>query len=262
MSLLIHSFYVFVIGFGLWTCQSKRQVPLPEPISEKSKALVSSITYGTDPDVTKGYTYNAGGDIITYYSVTDTVTFTYFADSIVKYYGNRSGQWQTSVTYFLNKNNHNIDSSAIRGENNEIISGYRFLYNQEGYLIETVQYVFTSGNTYRQTMSYENENLKEITTYTFDGRPYGKYIYTYFEDKKNVLNVDLFHILEDFLCKNRLGKGNKNLLRSVANVSTEGDTLSLLSFTYPEPKKDLTLIQTETDVLNENTTERTYHFTH
>ncbi|MBK8622282.1 MAG: hypothetical protein IPN79_11110 [Saprospiraceae bacterium] len=261
MSFLIHSFYVFVIGFGLWTCQPKRQVPLPESEVKISEPLISSVSYGSDPDAEKWYKYNSEGEFLTCFSLIDTVNFFYFQDSIVKKYGKSSGQWQTSVTYFLDKN-QKVESSIIRGENDESISSYRFYYDTEGYLTETVQDVYASGNTYRQTMTYENGNLKEIITFTFDGRPYGKYVYEYYKDKKNVLNHNLFHILEDYVSKERLGKGNKNLIRSMANVSVDGDTLSILSFTYPEPKNDLTLIQIESDVLNENTTERIYHFTH
>lgn len=228
-------------------------------VNQDTVQLVNGITYGTDPDVEKWYVYNANGEIQRYNSIMDTVTFYYAPDSIRKVYGNSSGQWQTSVTYFLDKNGR-ADSSVIRGENDEIISTYRFRYDSDGYLILTLQNVLTSGNSYKQTFRYQDGNLAEITQYTFDGKPFARYFYDYYPAMVNPLNINLHHLLEDFLSADRLGKGNISLIKSMVNVTTEGDTLSYLRFVYPENKSPNSLLQVEEDVLNENRTERTYHF--
>lgn len=254
--------YILIIltgATGVWACQPKGQAPIPAKVENNPIPLVSSISYGIDPDAEKWYEYNNEGEILRYNSIIDTVSFMYTKDSIVKKYGNSANQWQTSVTYYLNQYGR-ADSSSIRGENDELISTYRFEYDDMGYLVKTIQDVFTSGNKYKQTMTYKDGNLDEIVTYTFEGKPYARYVYTYYPDKENLLNINLHHILEDFLSKDRLGKGNRNLIRSMVNVSMDGDTLSQLAFSYPNPVKENTLIQVEEDILNENSTERTYHF--
>ena len=67
-------------------------------------------------------------------------------------------------------------------------------------------------------------------------------------------------ISEDIFPNERLGKKNKHMVRQFANISAEGDTLSLLKYKYPERDNEEVLIQEQSDVLNEFETVVTYHF--
>lgn len=256
---------------GLWIISALLQILLfscaqkeaRTPVSvSPSKIITGSrvhkITYGEDPEAEKWFTYTREGEIKAYNSFLDTVFFSYYPDSIHKIYSQSDHQWQTSVTYYLDTTGKAV-SSILRGEDNEIISKYKFFYDDRGYLKETNQDVITSETSYKQTFSYEGGNLTEVTQFDFEGKPYARYLYTY--DKNLHAPADIFqhNILEDFLSFGRLGNQNVNLPLSLVNVTMEGDTLSYLKFTYPNLKNQSVLIQVEEDVLNENLIERKYH---
>ena len=255
LPLLFISFLAFYIS-----CKQKEQsAASPPPESEASTRIVTSITYGSDPDAQKDYTYNSEGEIMKYATLGDTVTFIYTSDSIIKSYSANINQWISSIVYKTDQYGKAI-SSVIYGAYEKPLSEYQFRYNAEGQLIETIQKVYETGFTYRQVMKYENGDLVEIIEYGHDGNPNAKYIYNYYLDKDNKLNINMHHVLDDFLSNGRLGKGNQHLVKDLTNMSMEGDTLSHLRFSYPQPQAEDILLEIEEDVWNEFVTERTYHF--
>ena len=233
------------------------------PVSDSPSEIITGtrvhkITYGEDPEAEKWFIYNEEGEIKAYNSFMDTVTFIYFPDSIQKIYGQSDHQWQTSVTYYLDSMGRAI-SSILRGEDDEIISKYRFTYDDHGYLKETNQDVITSGTSYKQTFEYEEGNVTKVTQHDFEGKPYAKYLYTYDKNLQAPGEIFQHNILEDFLSLGRLGKQNTNLPLSLVNVTMDGDTLAYLRFSYPDPSNQQVLIQKEEDILNENQAVRKYH---
>ena len=67
-------------------------------------------------------------------------------------------------------------------------------------------------------------------------------------------------ISDDIFPNARLGKKNKNMVSQMSNISKEGDTLSLLKYSYSEEDNDKLMKEFQSDVLNEFETELTYHF--
>ncbi|MCB0648726.1 MAG: hypothetical protein KDC49_18780 [Saprospiraceae bacterium] len=255
LPLLLISFLLFYVS-----CRQKEQSSVsPQPELEASTRIVTSITYGSDPDAEKDYTYNSEGEIMKYTTLGDTVTFRYTIDSIVKSYSASINQWISSIVYKLDQNGKAI-SSVIYGAYQKPLSEFQFLYNAEGQLSETMQKVYETGFTYRQVMKYENGDLVEIIDYEHNGNPSAKYVYNYYLDKENKLNINMHHALDDFLSKDRLGKGNQHMVKDLTNISMDGDTLSHLRFSYPQQQAENILLEIEEDVWNEFVTERTYHF--
>jgi hypothetical protein len=220
--------------------------------------MVSHITYGTDPEAEKWYEYTDNGDIYRYNAFIDTVVFTYTNDKIFKRYYNKSNQWLTEIVYDIDSTGRVI-ASRIFAEDHEEISRYRLEYNQDGYLTRTVQDLLSTGKQYVNDFIYSDGNLTEIITYTYDGKPATRYVYEYDQDKPNMLNIFMHSLLDDFMMNDRLGKQNKNLVSRMANISMEGDTLSLVHITYPKSGDSNKLIENMHDVLNEIEVEKTYH---
>ncbi len=242
------------------SCNSNNEAtPDMSAASTVEANLVSVITYASDPDAQKDYTYNHEGEIMKYTTLGDTVNFMYTSDSIVKSYSANINQWISSIVYKLDQNGK-AKSSVIYGAYEEPLSEYKFLYNADGQLIETIQKVYETGFTYRQVMKYENGDLVEIIEYGHEGNANAKYVYNYYLDKENKLNINMHHVLDDFLSNGRLGKGNQHLVKDLTNMSMEGDTLSHLRFSYPGPHTEDKMLEIEEDVWNEFVTERTYHF--
>lgn len=235
------------------------QINISQSDSENNAVrTVTHISYGTDPEAEKWYEYTDHGDIYRYNAYIDTVVFTYSIDKVYKRYFNKSNQWLTEIIYDIDSTGKAI-ASTVFAEDKEVISNYRFEYNNDGYLIRTIQNVLASGNRYINDFKYTEGNLTEILTYTFDGRPAGRYVYEYYADKPNALNIFMHGILDDFMMKNRLGKLNKNMVSQMANISIEGDTLSLVKITYPESRDNNKIIENMHDILNEIEVEKTYH---
>lgn len=73
-------------------------------------------------------------------------------------------------------------------------------------------------------------------------------------------NIFIHSILTDLFPNERLGRNNKNMIKSLTQISPNGDTLSKLEYSYPKAQDKNQLIQIETDVLNQNTNKIIYHF--
>jgi hypothetical protein len=250
---------VIILVFLFFSCKEKETVQTVQVKIEPDVKLISHVTYGTDPEAEKWYEYTPDGDLFRYNSIIDTVLLTYSQDTIYKRYFNKSSDWLTEIKYYLDKSGKVIGSSILDQEKEEI-SRYKFEYNDQGYLSKALQDVLTSGSSYLNEFLYNDGNLTEVIMYTADGEPGQRYVYEYYMDKANELNIFMHGILDDFLMKDRLGKLNKNLVKQMACISMEGDTLSLLKFSYPENKENNQFTEIITDDLNEIETVKIYHF--
>lgn len=252
-------FFVLTLLLGAWACRPNVQAPTLGVDPHTIDTLVTMITYGEDPLATKKYFYNAANELVTYYNAEDTVDLIYTKDSVIKNFKKKPNQWYAAICYYLNPNGK-VDSSIRRDNNLNPIHITRYKYDKDGYLNEVTETIPSSKKSYRYTLSYSNGNLIEIITYNADNKPYSKYLYSYFEDNNNFLNIDNIQATDDFLDNEKLGRKNRNMIKNQVNVSIEGDTLAFLRFNYPQSKYANTRVQITEDVLNEFTTECTYHF--
>jgi len=249
----------FILIFLFFSCKEKETVQTVQVKIEPNVKLISHVTYGTDPEAEKWYEYTADGDLFRYNSLIDTVILTYSQDTISKRYFNKSSDWLTEVKYYLDKSGKAV-ASSIFDQDKEEISRYKFEYNDQGYLSKALQDVLTSGSSYLNEFLYNDGNLSEVIMYSADGERTQRYVYDYYADKENVLNIFMHGILDDFLMKDRLGKLNKNLVKQMACISMEGDTLSLLKFNYQENNENNQFTEIIIDELNELETVKIYHF--
>ena len=258
---ILHCFYFIQLSICalFCSCKSSDDKTVKTNIDKTSIRQTAYISYGDNPGAEKWYEYYSNGDLKRYNSFIDTIELQYQKDSIIKIYSNNGNEWLTKIIYQLDYKNR-VVTSTIWVEKNEKLSSYIFEYTKEGYLSKTVQTVFATGYSYVQEFKYIDGNLSEIQTYTYDGKPASRYIYSYYPDQPNILNLFFESILDDYFTNERLGKMNKNLVKEMVNLSIEGDTLSWLKYKYYTDPGNKFLKQHETDVLNNNSTERIFHF--
>lgn len=249
-------FPILIIAFGIWACQNKIQVP--ESVTKSSSLMISSVSYGTDPIAVKWYEYDNQGDLIRQGMSIDTIAFDYFKNKIVKRHLNKKLSWDAKTEYTTD-NSGKVTSGVMYDEKDKEISKFQYFYNDYGYLIKTMQQTLATGAHYINNYVYESGNLKEVKTYNAQGMEDSRYAYEYYPDQPNVLNLALQQISDDMLSNERFGKLSKNMVSQLANISKEGDTLSLIKYKYQMIKDDSMMRCAQSDVLNEFDTDVIYH---
>ncbi len=257
MNFPIYIFYMFIYVFGIWACQGKEQAPKTESITKSPELMISSVSYGADPEAEKWYEYDEHGNIIRQGMSIDTLLFDYGKNKIIKRHLNKKLSWDVRTDYTTDSVGRVI-SSVIYDENDQEISSLRYLYDNQGYLIRTLQQTIASGVQYANDFVYESGNLKEVKSYNADGCDNTRYVYKYYLDQPNVLNLCFQQIFDDMLPNDRLGKLNKNMVSQLANISKEGDTLSLMKYKYQMIEGDSMMRCVQSDVLNEFDTDVIY----
>ena len=253
-------FCLLSIGFVfLFSCKAKNELEKTPNIGNMIDKQISFISYGTDPEAEKWYEYNNKGDLTRQGMSVDTIVFEYADHQIVKRHLDKKNSWQSRIDYTTDQNGR-ITESRCYDENDKEISKNQFIYDAEGYLIKNIEVVLTSGSKYNNEYIYEDGNLKEVKTYSAKGSVSSRYVYEYYSDKPNNVNLFMQQISEDIFPNERLGKKNKHMVRQFANISAEGDTLSLLKYNYPNQDKNDILVEKQNDVLNEFETVISYHF--
>ncbi len=220
---------------------------------------IAYITYGTDPNAEKWYEYNEKGDLIRQAISVDTIVFEYNNNKIVKRHLDKKSSWQSRIDYITDQNGR-ITVSECYDENDKLVSKNQFLYDAEGYLIKIIEDVITSKSKYINEYAYKSGNLKEVKSYTSSGSLNSRYIYEYYPERPNNINLFMQQISDDIFPNGRLGKKNTNMVRQISNIGVAGDTLSLLKYEFiNQPAKDK-MVQKEVDVLNEFESVITFHF--
>ncbi|MEP7196625.1 MAG: hypothetical protein ABI851_08900 [Saprospiraceae bacterium] len=217
------------------------------------------VTYNNDPNSEARYSYNSSGDLIRQSMAGDTILYNYSSNKISKFHVNRKLNWLSRIDYTTDSTGRILHSLTF-DENNKQISQFTFAYNKDGFLTETNEEIFSSGKHYINKFFYREGNLIEIKSYNDLGKLGSRYVYDYYSGKFNELNLFIQQFSDDIFPNERLGKQNKNLIKLSANISKEGDTLSLVKYQYASEGNKNLLIQTQTDVLNEFTTVIRYHF--
>ncbi|MBK8700740.1 MAG: hypothetical protein IPN29_14855 [Saprospiraceae bacterium] len=200
---------VLWVMFSLSCVHTNQEESAPKIMELSSRAAnerqIAFVTYGTDPDAQKWFTYDAAGQLIRAGAYIDTIFFTYKRDSIVKYYADKNNHWDASIGYALDKNGRVI-SSSIRDDDYNEISNYRFVYDGNGYLVRTSEQLASTGSSFVNQFAYIGGNLSEIKCFSADGRLSSRYLYDYYPDKVNDLNLFLHSITDDHFTHERLGR--------------------------------------------------------
>jgi len=250
---------MLIFVFGIWACQNRVQVPKSESMSKSPSLVISSISYGTDPTAVKWYEYNQQGDLIRQGMLIDTIVFEYFENKIVRRHLNKKLSLDATTEYFID-NTGRVISSNLYDEKNKEISWFQYFYDDNGYLIKTVQQTLATGAQYISNNVYESGNLKEVISYNTQGEEESKYVYEYYPDQPDDFNLDIHEISENILPNERLGKRNKNMVSQITNITNEGDTLAILKYKYNVVDKNSKMICYQSDVLNGFDIDISYHF--
>jgi hypothetical protein len=245
---------MLIFVFGIGACHEKSQVPK----SESPSLMILSVSYGTDPTAIKWYEYDEKGDLVRQVMDVDTLIYNYAEHKIVKSHLNKKLTWDAKTEYTTDTIGR-IISSIIYDENDQEVSRFHYVYNDHGYLEKSTQKTLATNAQYTHEFIYESANLQEVKTYNAQGNYVSRYIYQYYMDIPNVLNMNLHQIFDDMIPNERLGKMDKNMISQLTNISKEGDTLSLVKYKYQMPKGDSKMICTQSDVLNGFDTEISYH---
>ncbi len=222
--------------------------------------MISSVLYGTDPTAVKWYEYDDQGDLVRQGMDVDTLIYNYSGHKIVKSHLNKKLTWDAKTEYTKDTTGR-IISSIIYDEKEQEISRFQYFYNDQGFLVKSIQKTLSTNAQYTHEFVYESGNLQEVKTYDAQGHHDSRYVYQYYKDVPNVLNMNLHQVFDDMMPNERLGKMSKNMVSLLANVSISGDTLSLLKYKYQMPKGDSIMICAQSDVLNGFETKIIYYFT-
>ncbi len=260
--LQIKQLTLLAMGLAVSACNTQPTMAVADTSASaqrgEAELQILRVTYGTDPNAEKWFTYNAMGDLVRQAVSIDTVEYQYLGQKIEKRHIQPSMSWQSKVVYALDKIGR-VSNSTSYDQNGQEISTCAYSYNADGYLQQTLEKVIASKSTYVNTFEYLDGNLTRVTV-SNNGKITSYYGITYHAALKNNLNLCLQQISEDVFPNDRMGKKNSNQIQQIANVSVDGDTLSLLQYQYPKPNDSDELIVIEKDVLNEMETKMTYHF--
>lgn len=255
----ILSFCLSLVLIFLFSCKESKEEKIISPSGSVIEKQITFITYGTDPNAEKWFEYNGKGDLIRQSISVDTIIYEYSENKIVKQHLDKKHSWQSRIEYTIDANGR-IISSISYDEKDKEISKSEFFYDADGYLIKNKEIVLASDLKYTNQYKYEDGNLKEVKALDMYEKHSSSYVFEYYPEKTNHLNLFIQQISDDIFPNDRLGKKNKNMIRQMSNISKEGDTLSLLNYKYTEDNNNLILKEFQRDVLNEFDTELTYHF--
>lgn len=254
MNISHHIFPMLIFVFGIGACHEKSQVPK----SESPSLMILSVSYGTDPTALKWYEYDEQGDLVRQGMDVDTLIYNYTEHKIVKSHLNKKLSWDAKTEYTTDTTGR-IISSIIYDEKDQEVSRFQYVYNDQGYLVKSIQKTLATNAQYTHEFIYESANLQEVKTYDAQGNHDSRYVYQYYKDIPNVLNMNLNQVFDEMMPNARLGKMDRNMVSQLANISKEGDTLSLVKYKYQLPKGDSIKMCTQSDVLNGFETEISYH---
>jgi len=175
--------------------------PVPSYTRIKTK-MIGSTVYS--------YSYNGSGDVTKEKYGNDSVVFTYPDNTHITEVASANADYN----YVLNSKGLVVTTNASYGT---ITTSY---YNAKKQLIETIAQ--DNGIVSDSKYTYVNGNLDKLEFY-YNGVLSTTYKYTYYLDKANVLNNDVFG-------KPWLGVGSKNLLKSI-EVTNAGVT-GVIAYTY------------------------------
>lgn len=260
---LLKIIYLILISFFGISCRDLKEndkAAITNNIELIKEKQIIRVDYGADPEAIKTFEYNTDGDLLKQsLSNGDTVIYNYTENTITKVFKDNANVWISKIEYILNEKGKIINSKTI-DDNNKVVSKSTFEYNNGDYLIKTYQTVVETGEIFTNELIYENGNLKEIVIVNPKKKILSTYHFNYHDDKANVFNLFLDGIYDDIFPNERLGKKNKNRVKEMANISLEGDTLSLLHYQYEDTKNENFLSYKLRDVLNDNETIVTYYF--
>ena len=252
-------YWLFICIFLTYSCKENKERVHSTPEKVNIKKQISYIRYGTDPNAVKWYKYDEKGDLVKQGMSADTIVFDYSETKIIKRHLDKKNSWLSRIEYTTNQNGR-ITGSISFDENDKEISKINYFYNAGGYLIKSIEFMVGKGSNFTNEYFYEAGNLKEVKTFTMKGDYNSSYVFDYYPEKMNTLNLCTQQISDDIFPNNRLGIKNINLVRQMSNISKEGDTLSLLKYSYADENNTKILREFQSDVLNEFDTEVTYHF--
>ncbi|MBK7812773.1 MAG: hypothetical protein IPI50_16360 [Saprospiraceae bacterium] len=220
---------------------------------------IYQISFNEDPNTIQTLEYNASGDLIKQIMPNDTIYYNYKNKTIIKEYSNKKENWLSKIVYQTNASGRIIKSQLFDPSNVEI-SNYQFDYNSNNYLTKAIHQVGKQNMTNNMEFNYKKENLDKVYIKNSENKIISIYQYEYFYNKINMYNIFIHSILTDLFPNERLGRSNNNMIKSLTQISPNGDTLSKLEYSYPKAQDKNQLIQIETDVLNQNTNKIIYHF--
>ncbi|MBK8517221.1 MAG: hypothetical protein IPL55_13345 [Saprospiraceae bacterium] len=257
----LYIYFMFLSLFlTMFSCKNESQPgkSIENLVSGKSDVRqIDFISYNDDTQAEKWFEYNEQGDIIREAVDIDTMVYQYEGRKIVKRHIDKSLSWH-SATEYLTDLNGRIISADIFDEKDKKVSTIKYSYNTEGYLMKSEQLIIQSNSNLVNEFEYKDGNIDQVKIFDTEGKLTATYIYDYYPDKVNILNLFIENIADDILPNERMGIRNKNLVKQLSNKTTEGDTLSLVKYNYGELLNG-TLTCVQIDDINEFETKIIYH---
>ncbi|MGB4960912.1 MAG: hypothetical protein WBO36_15630 [Saprospiraceae bacterium] len=257
---LFRYFVMSAVCLLMLSCKNESKQSTPLEILASDTIVVRQIdfiSYNEDPHAIKWYEYNDQGDITREAIDIDTVVYEYSVGRIVKRHIDKTLSWHYATVYFTDQYGR-VDSADIYDEKDKKVSSIKYTYNQDGYLINSDYLIHKSGSHSISEFEYKEGNLVKVKIFDIEGKLAAAYLYDYYPDKSNILNLFIENISDDILPNERMGKRNKNLVKQLSNVTHEGDTMSLVKYNYGELVNGI-LTCVQIDELNEFETKILFH---
>ncbi len=109
---------------------------------------------------------------------------------------------------------------------------FEFTYNAQGYLTTAVKTVANPYKVSSYSYEYSNGNLISVTA-SSNGIKEGSYEFSYFTDRYNPLNIDLFDFKTvGMITDGHFGKQSINLVKQARMLSKNGQAAFELNFSY------------------------------
>lgn len=223
-----HLFILLFLG-GLFSSCKKSNLSEQGSIDRDPKFARKLISIKHQSGYTIAMSYNADGSLT---SITDNfntqTSFSYMPDFALtyKYPGTVFEMKHTT------KNQMGRITKAELWKNDVLIDKDEYTYNAEGYLVKKRTVKVATGAISITDYTYENGNLVSLKSYQ-DGTLRYSHQFTYYTDKVNKFNVDVYDQFElKFMAGTFFGRHNRHLLKSWSFINHSSNSSHSNEYTY------------------------------
>jgi len=220
--------------------------------------LLVSIEFPEDSLSAIIFKYNDAGDITRIFNTTDTALYEYKGDSILLSW--IDGMSHTvAMQKFSTGPDGKIMTNHIFDPSGKLFAITTYTYNLKGQVTEQVRTNAETDDAFKMSYTYDGDNLSKVAVYKND-RLMDMFVYEYDPKTRNMFEVDIDNLLNDYFAHERLGKKNKNLMSKAYRINASGDTTVARKFTYMLDKDGYVISRTDTDVEFGYLTERRFKY--
>lgn len=240
---------ILILFTGLVSCSSDK-IKSANDHSSIDVSQVAKITYYEDPASVKSFTYDSVGNLTMFVQGGDTTDYVYSENMLLKKYRNPVVHIDAGTQYKLDADGKIISGEVIAPDKSILVK-LDYKYDSNGYLIQSTREMVIYARKTTKEFEYKDGNLITMKEKDANGKLISTYGCEYYTDKTMNQNVFVQTFIEDIVTKDRLGKMNKNFIKNSYNISTAGDTLSHMNYTYENINDPKSMKMMEHDVNND-----------